>query len=140
MSIIKYIAWCRLSDSNPDPVITPGSRLELGVPGVLRARSATKPTMQSEVRCRGTMSKHVTANAVEAEAKTLQAIRAPIPNVAPDAATTQIRMVAAGPGGRTGRMQPGRQGGGPKPGLHLCFSLLVFIFLARLNHSSKLHR
>jgi hypothetical protein len=49
-------------------------------------------------------------------------------------------MVAARSGGeRTGRVQPGRQGGGRKPGLHLCLSLLVFIVCAKLIHSSKAH-
>ena len=58
------------------------------------------PGSRLEVRCRNTMSKHVPANAVEVEAKDVAARSAPqsrTPRRMP--ATTQIRMVAAGPGG-----------------------------------------
>src|SRR6266404_3244338 len=98
------------------------------------------PGPRLEVRCRNTMSKHVTANAVEVDAKTLR--RNPRRNserragCPPQRRSEWWRPVR---GGRTGRMQPGRQGGGQKPGLHLCLSLLVFIFLARLDHSSKIN-
>lgn len=63
---------------------------------------------------------------------------AAIPTAAP-AVTSQIGIVAAGPGGSGPAACNPVGGRGRKPGLHIRHSLLAFIFLAKLDQSSKVH-